>query len=161
MHDEPIDPFNGDPADPAAGLHDPREEDPLDPLTDVERQALGIPFVIKPSMGYGKRGLVMDATMESDMSRSIAAWPDENYLFQRKIVPRQLASGPAYFRVFYVFGSIFKLIAGSDGGMSLSSVLTSVMTAVVGTALSVVVPVFTAKLYLALDAAERDRAAQP
>ncbi|SCG34384.1 hypothetical protein GA0070560_101273 [Micromonospora halophytica] len=38
VHDEPIDPFNGDPADPAAGLHDPRDDDALDPLTDVERQ---------------------------------------------------------------------------------------------------------------------------
>lgn len=60
-----------------------------------------------------------------------------------------------------VFGSIFKLIAGPDGGLSLSSVLTSVMVAVVGTCFSVIVPVFTAKLYLALDAAERDRAAVP
>jgi len=60
-----------------------------------------------------------------------------------------------------VFGSIFKLIAGPDGGLSLSSVLTSVMTAVVGTGFSVIVPVFTARLYLALDAAERDRAAAP
>src|SRR6266404_2890787 len=83
-------------------------------LTEVERQALGAPFVIKPSMGYGKRGLVMDATLEKDMGRSISAWPDENYLFQRKIVPRQIEGGPecparpAYFRVFYVFGSVFK-----------------------------------------------------
>ncbi|MES2444328.1 MAG: hypothetical protein V4574_15985 [Pseudomonadota bacterium] len=60
-----------------------------------------------------------------------------------------------------VFGSIFKLIAGPDGGLSLSSVLTSVMVAVVGTAFTVLVPVFTAKLYLALIAAERDRAAAP
>ncbi len=60
-----------------------------------------------------------------------------------------------------VFGSIFKLIAGPDGGLSLSSVLTSVTVAVVGTGFSVIVPVFTAKLYLALEAAERDRVAQP
>src|SRR5437773_11611958 len=76
-------------------------------------------------MGYGKRGLMMDATSEQDMARSMAAWPDENYLFQRKIVPRRVPlpltptlfpSGgeganetlPAYFRVFYVFGSVFK-----------------------------------------------------
>ena len=38
MQDEPIDPFNGDPADPAASLDDPVEESPLDPLTEVERQ---------------------------------------------------------------------------------------------------------------------------
>ena len=77
-------------------------------LSEVERQALGMPFVIKPGMGYGKRGLVMDATSEQDIARSMVAWPDENYLFQRKIVPRQLEGGPAYFRVFYVFGSVFK-----------------------------------------------------
>jgi hypothetical protein len=58
-----------------------------------------------------------------------------------------------------VFGSIFKLIAGPDGGLSLSSVLTSVTVAVAGTIFSVIVPVFTAKLYIALDAVERDRAA--
>jgi hypothetical protein len=78
-------------------------------LTEVERQALGVPFVIKPSMGYGKRGLVMDATTESDMARSMATWPDEQYLFQRKIVPRQQADGPSYFRVYYIFGSVFKV----------------------------------------------------
>jgi hypothetical protein len=60
-----------------------------------------------------------------------------------------------------VFGSIFTLIAGQGGGLSLSSVLTSVMVAVVDTGFSVIVPVFTAKLYLALDAAERDRATAP
>ncbi|HEX8632146.1 MAG TPA: DUF5319 family protein, partial [Catenuloplanes sp.] len=38
MHDEPIDPFNGDPADPSASLDDPSEDTALDPLTDVERQ---------------------------------------------------------------------------------------------------------------------------
>lgn len=36
MHDEPIDPFSGDPADPSAGL-DP-EGARLEPLTEVERQ---------------------------------------------------------------------------------------------------------------------------
>jgi hypothetical protein len=98
----------------AAGIHVPysvmvpRPQFSDFQLTDVERQALGSPFVIKPSMGYGKRGLVMDATTEKDIARSISAWPDDNYLFQRKIVPRQLESGPAYFRVFYVFGSVFR-----------------------------------------------------
>jgi hypothetical protein len=77
-------------------------------LTDSDRQALGAPFVIKPSMGYGKRGLVMDAVSEKDIARSIALWPDENYLFQRKIIPRQRGDRPDYFRVYYIFGSVFK-----------------------------------------------------
>jgi hypothetical protein len=78
-------------------------------LTEVERLALGLPFVIKPGMGYGKRGLVMDAVAESDMARSMATWPDENYLFQRKIVPRQSPDGPSYFRVYYIFGAVFQV----------------------------------------------------
>jgi hypothetical protein len=50
-----------------------------------------------------------------------------------------------------VFGSIFQLVAGSaDSGLSLSRVLTSVMVAAVQTGFTVIVPVFTAKLYLAL-----------
>ena len=38
MQEEPIDPFNGDPADPAAGLDDVTEDADSDPLTEVERQ---------------------------------------------------------------------------------------------------------------------------
>jgi len=77
-------------------------------LTEVQREALGSPFVIKPSMGYGKRGLVLDATTEKHIERSMATWPDDNYLFQRKIIPRNLETGPAYFRVYYIFGTVFK-----------------------------------------------------
>ena len=76
-------------------------------LSETERQRLGAPFVIKPAMGYGKRGLVMDATGEKDLARSIAAWPDENYLLQNRIWPRQEGIGPVYFRVYYVFGTVF------------------------------------------------------
>lgn len=38
VQDEPIDPFNGDPADPSAGLDDSADDDRLDPLSEVERQ---------------------------------------------------------------------------------------------------------------------------
>ena len=78
-------------------------------LPEEQRQLLGTPFVIKPSMGYGRRGLVMDATGEKDMARSMSMWPDDNYLFQRKIVPRNLGNSPAYFRVYYIFGSVFRV----------------------------------------------------
>jgi len=76
-------------------------------LSAEERAALGVPFVIKPAMGYGRKGLVMDATGESDLARSIAAWPDANYLLQRRIVPRELNGSPVYFRVYFVFGSVW------------------------------------------------------
>jgi hypothetical protein len=37
VQDEPIDPFNSDPVDPAAGLDDPGDDE-ADPLTEAERQ---------------------------------------------------------------------------------------------------------------------------
>jgi hypothetical protein len=76
-------------------------------LTEDEHALLGTPFVIKPSMGYGRRGVIMNATSETDLSRSVAAWPDRHYLLQRRIVPRQINGLPVYFRVFFVFGSVF------------------------------------------------------
>src|SRR2546423_9311217 len=63
-------------------------------LTDEQRQALGSPFVIKPSMGYGRRGPGVDAPPEKDKGRSMSTWPEENYLFQPKIVPRNQPTGP-------------------------------------------------------------------
>jgi len=52
-----------------------------------------------------------------------------------------------------VFGSIFALVAGGgEGGISLAGVLTSIVTAAVQTAFQVLLPAFTAKLYLALSA---------
>jgi hypothetical protein len=38
VQEEPIDPFNGDPADPASGLDDLAEDDESEPLTETERQ---------------------------------------------------------------------------------------------------------------------------
>lgn len=96
-----------------AGIHVPwtaivpRERPEGWMLSAEEREELGTPFVIKPAMGYGRKGLVMDATSEADIERSIAAWPDENYLFQRRIVPRERQGAPVYFRVYFVFGSVW------------------------------------------------------
>jgi hypothetical protein len=76
-------------------------------LNDAQRAALGQPFVIKPAMGYGRRGVILDATSESDLSRAAQAWPDHSYLLQQRIQPRLIDGAPAYYRIFYVFGSTF------------------------------------------------------
>ncbi len=85
----------------------PRESIRTFTLTPEDRALLGSPFVIKPSLGYGKGGVVLDAQSESDLNRSLANWPGPNYLVQRRIVPRLLAGAPAYFRVFYAFGTVW------------------------------------------------------
>lgn len=52
-----------------------------------------------------------------------------------------------------VFGSVFTLVAGGDGGgVTLASVMTSIVVAAVQSAFMVIPPAFTAKLYLALTA---------
>lgn len=76
-------------------------------LTDEDRARLGAPFVIKPGLGYGRRGVLLDATGEADLARSVAAWPDTHYLLQRRVEPRLIGGEPAYFRVFHVFGELF------------------------------------------------------
>jgi hypothetical protein len=76
-------------------------------LTAEERAAIGQPFVIKPAMGYGRQGLVLDAQSEADLDRSIAAWPDESYLFQHRVKPREVKGRPIYFRAFFVFGDVW------------------------------------------------------
>jgi len=97
----------------AAGIHVPytvivpRGQIDTIQLTDEQKEGLGTPFVIKPSLGYGRKGLVLDATGEKDLQRSLVAWPDENYLLQKKIIPREINGTPAYFRVYFVFGSVW------------------------------------------------------
>lgn len=74
-------------------------------LTDDERARLGTPFVIKPALGYGRRGLILEAASEAELARSRAAWPQGDSILQRRIQPRSLGGQPAYFRVYHVFGS--------------------------------------------------------
>jgi hypothetical protein len=76
-------------------------------LSDADLHQLGRPFVIKPSLGYGKRGVVLDATGVTDLRRSQKVWLDRHYLVQRKIVPKDIKGVPAYFRIFHVFGALW------------------------------------------------------
>jgi hypothetical protein len=76
-------------------------------LTPEAHARLGSPFVVKPSLGYGKAGVILDAQSELDLQRSIEKWPDPVYLMQRRIVPCSIQGEPAYFRVFYAFGSVW------------------------------------------------------
>lgn len=85
----------------------PREQIGQYTLSECELAKLGVPFVIKPSLGYGKRGVILDATQPSDLARSHREWTDPHYLLQQRIVPKTLNGAPAYFRVFYVFGTVW------------------------------------------------------
>lgn len=84
-----------------------REDIPNFHLSDAQRELLGSPFVIKPALGYGRKGVILDATSEKDLTRSLAAFVNSHYLMQRKVSPRDLNGEPGYFRVYFVFGSVW------------------------------------------------------
>lgn len=75
-------------------------------LSPEQKEKLGSPFVIKPSHGYGRRGVLLDATTEEDLARSVSAWANPGYLLQKMIVPTRIGARPAYWRVFHIFGEV-------------------------------------------------------
>ena len=85
----------------------PRERVETYALSESDRAALGATFVVKPGMGYGRRGVILDATSERDLVRSAALWPDRHYLLQRRIVPRLARGEPVYLRLYHVFGTVW------------------------------------------------------
>src|SRR5207247_11378175 len=50
----------------------PREATDGRLLSEADRTALGAPFVIKPAIGSGRKGLIMDANGEGDLRRSVS-----------------------------------------------------------------------------------------
>lgn len=76
-------------------------------LTEEQKESFGVPFVIKPSHGYGRKGVILDARDEQDLARSVKAWRNPAYLLQKLIHPMRAGDRPVYFRAFYVFGQVW------------------------------------------------------
>lgn len=76
-------------------------------LSRSEKKRLGIPFIIKPSQGYGQKGLVRSATGSSyGIAKARAFDPKDNFLLQKKITPHFFGGKKGWFRVFRVFDRI-------------------------------------------------------
>ncbi|UCG34701.1 MAG: hypothetical protein JSW17_04195 [Candidatus Omnitrophota bacterium] len=76
-------------------------------LSETEREKLGIPFVIKPALGYGQQGVIKDAR---GSIREIASARNfdrgDNFLLQERITPIELGGKRGWFRVFNLFNAI-------------------------------------------------------
>jgi hypothetical protein len=83
----------------------PYEEHPEIP--SVDWKALGERFTIKPAHGGGGEGVVAEATSLSQVQGARQEYPDDRYLLQTHVIPIQLGSRAAWFRVFYCAGKIF------------------------------------------------------
>jgi len=95
-----------------AGLHTPYtiilpsyEKQPV--LPPIDLSPLGDSFVIKPAHGGGGEGVVIEATFLDQVLVARQEYPTDRYLLQAHIVPAQLGSRPAWFRVVYCAGRIY------------------------------------------------------
>ncbi|MFH1641164.1 MAG: ATP-grasp domain-containing protein [Candidatus Omnitrophota bacterium] len=86
-----------------------RNWEPTRRLTDEEKEALGFPFVIKPALGYGQKGVKIirhKATLK-EIAEARQVNKGDNFLLQEFIEPAELNGEPAWFRIFHLFGEIF------------------------------------------------------
>ncbi|HUI08700.1 MAG TPA: hypothetical protein VL221_00160 [Bacteroidota bacterium] len=75
-------------------------------LTHLAR--LGRPFIIKPANTTGGgTGVITGAETLKDVLESRQHHRDDKYLLQEKVVPVDLGGRRAWFRVFFVLGSVF------------------------------------------------------
>ncbi|MGA2112598.1 MAG: hypothetical protein ABSG98_10700 [Anaerolineales bacterium] len=95
-----------------AGLETPRtillpsyQERPVLPAIDLNW--VGERFIIKPAHGGGGEGVVTDASSLDQVLEARRSWPQDRYLLQARVVPRELGVRPAWFRVLYCAGCVY------------------------------------------------------
>jgi len=78
-------------------------------LTDKEKLSLGVPFVIKPALGYGENGVKIfrEKFNLKEIADARKSSKNDNFLLQEFIDPAEFDGQPAWFRVFYLFGETF------------------------------------------------------
>jgi hypothetical protein len=85
-----------------------RNWEPGHKLTPEEKEGLGMPFIIKPALGYGRKGvkLVTKAATLKEIAEARKFNKGDNFLLQEYIEPKELNGDPAWFRVFHLFGEL-------------------------------------------------------
>ena len=73
-------------------------------LPPLDIAPLGSRFVIKPAVGGGGEGVVMNASSLEDICRARLEFPDQKYLVQEQVDAKVLGGRDAWFRIFFVGG---------------------------------------------------------
>jgi hypothetical protein len=76
-------------------------------VSEVDLKLIGESFIIKPAHGSGGEGVVLKATTLSQVLEVRKEHPNDKYLLQANIVPCELNSHPAWFRVLYCGGHVY------------------------------------------------------
>ena len=76
-------------------------------LENIDLEFIGSPFVIKPSLNTGAGdGVLTDVTILEDVKKKRIDFPEDKFLLQEKIVPKEKNSRRYWFRIFYVCGRV-------------------------------------------------------
>ena len=77
-------------------------------FTEEEKQKLGHSIVVKPALGYGKRGVKITTyeAIREAITEARRANMGDTVLVQEFIEPKEIEGSPAWFRVFNTFGEI-------------------------------------------------------
>jgi glutathione synthase/RimK-type ligase-like ATP-grasp enzyme len=96
-----------------------RNWEPTRRLNDIEKRELGLPFIVKPALGYGQRGVKLIKSWMSlrEVAEARLFDPGDNFLLHEYITPKNLEGNPAWFRVFYIFGEIMICWWNPETGM--------------------------------------------
>ena len=68
---------------------------------------MGDSFAIKPALGGGGQGVVLEATNRDQVQQARQLFPEDKYLVQAHVEPKLLEGRPAWFRVIYCVGEVF------------------------------------------------------
>jgi len=85
-----------------------RNWEPTRRLTDEEKEGLGLPFVIKPALGYAQEGvkIIDQKSTLKEIAEARKFSQGDNFLLQEYIECKEFNGDPAWFRVFHLFGEI-------------------------------------------------------
>ena len=83
----------------------PYDEEPLLPAINVA--SLGSSFTVKPAFGGGGDGVINKAATLRQVSVARQEFPTQKYLLQANIIPAQLGTQMAWFRVIYCVGKVY------------------------------------------------------
>jgi hypothetical protein len=85
-----------------------RHWEPSRQLTSEEEARLGSPFVIKPALGYGQKGVKVIEKKRPlrEIAEARQYSPGDNFLLQEFVKPLSINGRPAWFRVYQLFGEV-------------------------------------------------------
>lgn len=73
-------------------------------LPSLDLSPVGSRFVLKPAVGGGGEGVIVNATSLDDIRRARLDFPEQKYLVQEFVEAQVLAGREAWFRIFFIGG---------------------------------------------------------